>query len=181
MPKQQRRKLDKYYSPDIVLQWLLQKQAVGISTEDTILECAVGGWAIAAPLELEGYRVITNDIDPEVPADYHEDIASAAAWQTLPACDWVITNPPFNVLNGALPLMYDNCNKGLALFVRKSITEPTFARQDWLQAHEQHLAQIIFCPRVSFTGDGKTDSSSCDWYIWKKSPVDGCKVNWIKK
>jgi hypothetical protein len=177
-----RRKLDAYYSPSSVATWLLSNQQVGISTADTILECSVGDGAIARPLQDNGYRVWTNDIDPEVESDYHYDISNPEHWRLLPRLDWIITNPPFNVLNDALPFLFDNCNLGLALFVRKSITEPTFARQEWLKQHEQHLAQIIFCPRVSFTGDGKTDSSSCDWYIWtRESRNAGCKVSWITK
>jgi hypothetical protein len=173
-----RRKLDAYYSPASVAQWLLQEQEVGINLTDTILECAVGDGAIAKPLKTAGYRVWTNDIDPDIRADYHEDICT---WNPPNTIDWIITNPPFNCLNEALPLLFDSTNKGLALFVRKSITEPTFARQNWLKQHQKHLAQIIFCPRVSFTGDGKTDNSSCDWYIWTRQPASGCKISWITK
>lgn len=144
-----RRKLDAYYSPASVASWLLKNQQVGIEPTDTILECAVGDGAIARPLEDKGYRVITNDIDPEVYADYHADITHPVTWLESNTYDWIITNPPFNVLNEALPLLFDNCNKGLALFVRKSITEPTFARQSWLKQHEQH------CKRVKLTKSRK--------------------------
>lgn len=176
-----RRNLDAYYSPSSVAQWLLENQQVGINLGDTILECAVGDGAIAKPLCAAGHHVWTNDIDENVEAAYHDDITKWNELPTVSCFDWIITNPPFNVLNQALPLMWRNCNKGMALFVRKSITEPTFARQDWLQEHEQHLAQIIFCPRVSFTGNGKTDQVACDWYIWTKERVDGCKAVWVKK
>ena len=176
-----RRRLDAYYSPTSVANWLLENQEVGISTTDTILECSSGTEAIAQPLRKARHWVITNDIDSLLGADYACDITNADHWKHLPTLDWIITNPPFNVLNEALPLMFNNCNKGLALFVRKSISEPTFNRQDWLKQHEKHLAQIIFCPRVSFTGDGKTDKVACDWYIWTREVADGCKISWVTK
>jgi len=174
-----RRKLDAYYSPATVATWLLENQQVGISTTDTILECAVGDGAIAKPLESAGYRVMTNDIDPDIEADYHCDIRT---WNPPSTVDWIITNPPFNVIAEALPQMFESCNKGIALFMRKSITESCFDRQDWLQKYENHMAQIIFCPRVSFTGDGNSDMVACDWYIWTREvPQAGCKINWVKR
>lgn len=180
-----RRNLDAYYSPTSVAQWLLEKQEVDINTTDTILECSVGDGAIAKPLRAAGYRVWTNDINENIEADYHDDITQWNELPTLACFDWIITNPPFNCLNVALPLMWHNCNKGMALFVRKSITEPTIqpdgGRQDWLEENQEHLAQIIYCPRVSFTGDGKTDQVACDWYIWTKEKANGCKVRWVKK
>ena len=174
-----RRKLDAYYSPSDVGWWLLQNQQVGLS--GTILECAAGDGAIVKPLSDQGFKVFTNDIDPCVQADYWQDITDPLDWQSLPSCDWVVTNPPFTAINQLLPLAFDHCNVGLALYVRSSITEPTYKRQVWLKQHEQHLAQIIFCPRVSFTGDGKTDDCSCNWYIWTKQKVSGCKLTWVTK
>lgn len=181
MTRRKRRKLDAYYSPSVVTQWLLEQQNVGLSPRNTVLEPMVGSGAIARPLIDAWFQVWTNDIDPDVEADYHYDMSDPESLLKLPKFDWIITNPAFNVLNEALPLLWSHCHKGMALFVRKSITEPCYARQDWLKSHERNLAQVIFCPRVSFTGDGKTDNASCDWYIWLHEHNNQGAFRWITK
>lgn len=176
-----RRKLDAYYSPTDVAWWLLQNQQVGLA--GTVLECSAGDGAIAKPLSDQGLPVWTNDINEELETDYHYDITDPNCWlwQKQVKFDWIVTNPPFTAINEMLPLAFDHCKRGLALYVRNSVTEPTYKRQVWLKQHEDHLAQIIFCPRVSFTGDGKTDNCSCNWYIWTKQKVSGCKLTWVTK
>lgn len=174
-----RRELDAYYSPNPVATWLLNNQVVGI--EGTIFECASGEGAIARPLENSGFRVWTNDINPEVKADYHYDNTRPDSWNELPKFDWIISNPQYNTINDLLPLAFANARKGIAIYARKSLTEPTFGRQDWLEEHQDNLAQIIYCPRISFTGDGKKDNCSCDWFIWTKEKVRGTISTWVKR
>jgi hypothetical protein len=33
---------------------------------------------------------------------------------------------------------------------------------------EHSLSKLIVLPRISFTGNGKTDSVTCGWFIWIK-------------
>lgn len=174
-----RRKLDAYYSPDSVTHWLLENERVGIS--GTVLECAAGDSAIANPLRQAGLKVWTNDINSDLDADYHLDATRLTSWLQFPDVDWIITNPPFSIVDKLLPLVFAHANVGLALYVRKTITEPTWRRQDWLEEHQEHLAQIIFCPRISFTGNGKSDSCSCDWLIWTKQKTQGAICTWVKR
>jgi hypothetical protein len=36
----------------------------------------------------------------------------------------------------------------------------------WLAEHPP--TKLIVLPRISFTGDGKTDSVTCAWYVWER-------------
>jgi len=179
MIMKQRKSLDAYYSPPSVTKWLLDN--IPVCIEGTVLECASGDNAIVNPLRDIGLTVITNDINTNLDTDYHLDITKPDSYLELPKVDWIITNPPFTSVNQLLPLAFNHVNIGLALYVRKTITEPTFDRQDWLQDYQEHLAQIIFCPRVSFTGDGKLDNCSCDWLIWTKEKAPNTICTWVKR
>jgi hypothetical protein len=56
------------------------------------------------------------------------------------------------------------------MLLRLSFLEPTRERGPWLAANPPDL--VIVLPRISFTGDGKTDSVTCAWMIWDKDIKD---------
>lgn len=173
-----RRVNDAYYSPSVVAHWLMKNTALDI--KGTVLEPCAGDHAIARPLkDAYGLKVLTNDIDRR--SMYNYNVSEEESWFNLPICDWTITNPPFSLLDDFLPLAFKYSRVGMAIYCRSSVTEPTFKRQGFLSAHQRHLAEVLYCPRLSFTGDGKTDNSSCNWYIWTKQPVEGCRPHWIVK
>ncbi len=172
-----RRLRDAYNSLDTIPKWFVDNSIYMVGK--TILEPCSGTGVISNFLANYA-EVYINDIDIALPAQHHLDISKPENWDKLPDCDWVITNPPFNIINDFLPLAFNKAKFGMAIYARKSITEPCRKRQQFLKEHKQHLAQIIFCHRVSFTGDGKTDLASCDWYIWTKHPVKSCVITWAE-
>lgn len=143
-----------------------------------ILECCSGNDAIAVVLREEhGLVVRTNDIDPRHPAETHEDATKPEYWQRwrgahgerqeMPAIDWVITNPPFNIALPILQLAFSVAQVGVAFLLRKTFLEPTEDRGPWL-SHFPPTREIGL-PRYSFRGAGN-DSVSCDWMIFEHHP-----------
>lgn len=176
-----RRNLDTYYSPHSVINWYLTHSLYKPLPGQIILEPCSGDGSISNYLDLNGKcTVITNDIDPTVRANTRMDAALPYAWRLFPSVDWVITNPPFYAAMDILKRAFDHVDVGVAFYVRKSFTEPVFARREWLDDHSEYLRQIIYCPRLSFTGDGKRDTQSCDWLIWTRDP-GSCTVTWVSK
>jgi hypothetical protein len=114
----------------------------------------------------------TNDIDLERPATYHLDARSPCAWETFPPCDWVVTNPPFGDALCILSHAVKHARVGVAFLLRLSFLEPTAGttrhagRADWLVANPPD--RLIVLPRISFTGDGSTDSVTCAWMVWSR-------------
>lgn len=116
---------------------------------------------------------LTNDISPAVTADYHEDAALAASWlrwigdHGMP--DWIIDNFPFGdeyqILRHALPAA--KC--GLVAMARISFVEGTQERGAWLAKHPRDLQVVL--ERYSFTGNGKADSTTTEWLVWSKVPL----------
>ena len=175
----QRRKLDQYFTEARATYALLDYVSV---KGRYIFECCNGAGDISKLLAPECVAIKTNDIDPTLEANYHLDAAVRKSWEEFPAgADWTISNPPFNLASQIIPLAFDYSVIGISMLLRGSYTEPTFDRQDWLKAHERHLAHIIYLPRISFTGDGKTDNVSCNWYVWTKERVGGCQLHWVTK
>jgi hypothetical protein len=52
------------------------------------------------------------------------------------------------------------------MFLRLSYLEPVRNRGAWLAAHPP--TGLIVLPRISFTGDGQTDTVTCAWMVWDK-------------
>lgn len=88
--------------------------------------------------------------------------------------DWVVTNPPFNQAMAILRQSWEQAAVGVAFLLRLSFLEPVGERSDnrgeWLAAHEDQMVAIIPLgqPRPSFTGDGKTDTATTAWFVWRK-------------
>lgn len=110
----------------------------------------------------------TNDIDESRPATYHLNAAAPAAWNVFPKVPWVVTNPPFNVAHIILSCALDSALVGVAFLLRISFLEPVEARAQLL-SRRPPTRQIVL-PRMSFTGDGKTDSVTCAWFVWALKP-----------
>jgi hypothetical protein len=78
--------------------------------------------------------------------------------------DAVITNPPFSLAFEILQTIFKARRRFVALLLRLSFLEPTYQREDLLA--ERPPNHLIILPRISFTGDGKTDSVTCAWMVW---------------
>lgn len=175
-----RRKLDQYYTPETLVTELINH----VSIFGNVLEPCVGNGQIAAAL-LERRPVFTrpvlttNDIDYTHFADFHEDATdyNSQMWYR-PRPDWVITNPPFNVAMPILENAWLHCRFGIAFLLRLTFLEPTAKRQEWLKAHSSELSNLIIfgSPRPSFTDDGKTDSVTTAWAVWRKGWNKGTEV-----
>lgn len=116
---------------------------------------------------------MTNDIDPGVEANYHDDATLAASWLkwigAVGKPDWIIDNFPFNVEYDILRHAMITAKRGVVAMARLSFVEGTKARGSWLAAHPRQL-QIVL-ERYSFTGDGKSDSATTEWLVWSKIPL----------
>ena len=111
-------------------------------------------------------QIWTNDIDRSHQADSYHDLTDPASWAKLPECDWIVTNPPFNIAAAIVPAAYEKARLGIAMFLRLSYLEPCQNRAQWLADHP--LTKLIVLPRISFNGSGKTDSCTTAWMIWDK-------------
>lgn len=166
-----RRLYDQYFTPASATQALLRH----VKLSGNVFECCVGDRGIYN--ELTGWDVLwSNDIDPDLEADYHKDITQP--WEFgFDKCDWVVSNPPFSVAPTVVRMAYDYSRIGVAMLLRLSFLEPCESdktpkqrasrRGKWLAAHPP--TKLIVLPRISFTGNGKTDNVTCAWMVWDKT------------
>lgn len=134
-----------------------------------ILECCAGDGAIARVVDGGSRVVFASDIDPQMNCSFCGDATRRDFWEgvtEMMPVDWVVTNPPFNVAAQIIPLAYEFAETGIAMLLRLSFLEPVEGRGAWLNEHPP--TSMIVLPRISFTGDGKTDSVTCAWMIWEK-------------
>lgn len=179
-----RRDHDAYYTPDDAVRILHERRPLIGKPGEVVCEPCVGGGAIAQPFRDRGCLVVTNDLVPTIEADTHNDACSRPTWDQLQTdararldgsgrqwdnritLDWTVTNPPFVAAMEILQQAYAHSRLGVAFFLRLSFLEPTEDRGPWLAEHPPD--ELIVLPRISFTGDGATDSVTCAWMIWYK-------------
>lgn len=160
-----RRERDFYPTPAAATRALLRRVCVPRGV--VALECCAGAQDITRELRAAGVRVITNDIDGR--SDLALDATRADTWARFPRVPWVITNPPFShaaeIVRHAFEFTRGVRAGGVAALLRLSFLEPCDNRGPWLGAHPP--SDVIVLPRISFTGDGKTDNVTCAWFVWR--------------
>ena len=162
-----RRRLDQYFTPEHATLTLLDRVPhIG----GTILEPCAGTGEMAWPLSRHGADIWTNDIDEALGGtDWQTDATAPGFWQVMgdpvlsPGFDWVISNPPFSCCTPIIVGAFGVARKGVAMLLRLSWLEPCKDRAAFLGKHPPSL---IVLPRISFTGDGKTDNVTCAWFVW---------------
>ena len=130
--------------------------------QGTILEPCSGNGMLVEPMRARGYQVITNDIDPRIPADMHYD----AQDPTVPyfdGYDWVITNPPFSQAQAILENLLPRVRFGCLFLLLVSFSEPTVDRDKLFQTWKPN-GQIT-TPRYRFYGDHDYSQTTA-WYGW---------------
>jgi hypothetical protein len=157
-----RRKNDFYPTPS----WATEELLRHVTISGKVFECCAGNNAMAQVLERDKFtQVLTNDVDPAMPSHVHRDATEHATWSWLPIKpDWVVTNPPFNKAIEIVRHAFEHAQVGIAMMLRLSFLEPVESRGEWLNQNPPH--RIIVLPRISFTGNGKTDNVTVAWMVW---------------
>lgn len=162
-----RRALDFYPTPTWATRVLLDRVP---QISGRVLECCSGQGDISNALaDRIGIHVIENDIDTRCASDFHLDATDPVAWQRMHAeagpFDWVVSNPPFSLAPKIVPRARAYAVRGMAMLLRLSYLEPCADRVDWLTKHSEY-GRLIVLPRISFTGDGKTDNVTAAWLVF---------------
>lgn len=173
-PKNGRRPHDLYPTERKVIRAFLNEERItGLVDEP----CAGPGDIVHELLRERDVLVRTNDIDRAHRTMFHGDATDpqATIWQLTERPRWVVTNPPFNMANEILRIAWERATVGIAFLLRLSYLEPAGERSgnrgQWLKDHADHMTRLMVMgnPRPSFTGDGRTDSVTSAWMVWKKN------------
>ena len=151
---------EQYYTPRAATLALIER----VKLTGPFLEPCAGELHIANVLKSIA-PVITNDLYT-TGCNFQLDATLLDSWLAFGRFTWAVTNPPFNQAPKILPPAYKLATNGVAFLLRLSYLEPCKNRAAWLERYPP--SQIIVLPRISFTGDGKTDSVTCAWLIWRK-------------
>ena len=178
--KETRQPLDFYPTPEFYTRALLEH--LPIDKGDDILCPFAGNGDIAQVLACHtGYLPLCNDLHSYgYTLDYMEDLSNLGHYKYLPKCEWVIDNPPYNLISNTdhVKELYNLATKGLCLLLRQTWysagTGQTGVsdRGRWLSKHPASMR--ITLPRYPFannskTGKPQTDACAHEWVIWDKT------------
>ena len=182
--KETRQPLDFYPTPEFYTRALLENyplENMYRSRKISILFPFVGDGAI--PRELLNYVSFFshyNDLhDYGFPLNTQLDLSDPVNRSRLPQSDYVIDNPPYNLLSlDLIQDLYDKADIALCLLLRQTWysagTGQTGVsdRGRWLSGHPASMR--ITLPRYPFannskTGKPQTDACAHEWVIWDKT------------
>ena len=156
-----RRALDRYLTPEWATRALIK--ASPEIAGGRLLDPCCGDGRMAALLAGRFDSVLLNDLQPNPSVNRWNMDARNIELYAEARPDWVITNPPFLAAGGIAWTAIHQAAIGVALLLRCTFMEPVESRS-WLQ--RMPPTAILALPRISFTGDGATDSAPCWWFIW---------------
>ncbi|NJM66906.1 MAG: hypothetical protein HC851_15180 [Acaryochloris sp. RU_4_1] len=152
---------DFYPTAEALTQALLQV----VSISGTVLEPCAGDGAIAQLFP----NCHTNDLHTQR-WDHQLDATLPESWEQFAACEWVVTNPPFNRAPQILPHAYTHVQVGVAFLLRLSYLEPCADRSEWLKTHADRMTHVIVLnPRPKFRSDSRGgDNVTTAWFVWQR-------------
>lgn len=166
---------DAYYTPDRLAQAILTHLHI---QRGSALEPSGGGGAFARALAIMCDDLTVVDIDPAAPV-FGLDLGDSAtlhpgvdflAWETDRRFDWIVGNPEYANAEAhvrrALPLLKTG---GLLVFLLRTGFGHAAKRRHGLFMEQAMEISLPVVPRPSFTGDGKTDGSDYNVFVWRKT------------
>lgn len=180
-----RRELDAYLTPARATAILLER--VPELRGQTLLDPCCGDGRMALQLAARFSRVHLNDVHEERLAHAEGVLrsAGAAVWTSrrdaadpalyVPAPDVVATNPPWNAAGDIARTALRSTRRVVALLLRQTWLEPCGASPRAPRGDRRWLVQLpptrlINVGRISYSGDGATDSAPSAWFIWLREP-----------
>lgn len=145
----------------------------GFKTPGVVWEPACGLYHMSKVLKEFNEDVIETDII--YGQDFMNDEPSNA--------DWIITNPPFNIIQDFTLRALEVTNRGVALFVRYPFLETAKRYNSIFKYHKpSHIYQ--FSERVAFLPDkvakkGGASAVVYVWVIWDKEHKGDTTFSWI--
>jgi len=176
MTPMSRRENDRYLTPTWATEALLQ-HFPGIRGDVVGDPCCGDGRMAAQLLAAKRFRSARlNDLAP-IPGASGLDAADPALYHQ--PVDWVVSNPPF-MAAGEIALCALRNVRSVALLLRCTFGEPCAASPKAPRNGRQWLVKrpptaLLMLPRISFTGNGETDSAPCWWFIWSPD-VSGIRL-----
>jgi len=145
--------------------------------EGMIVEPCAGDGSIVRVLKERGLVVTTNDIDVSRSTDMHQDATGLVFWSMIAdRCDWVVSNIPYKMPDCLQIVQHAvaTAKLGVALMLRITFPEPTahiHPRGPWLKDNPPGRQLVL--PRYSFSGDGRSDSTTTCWFVWSRKRLTG--------
>lgn len=186
-----RQEHDHYGTPSWCLDALYQSGCCPAQGARIIEPCA-GTSRIATPLRRRGHEVVTSDLVPPPPSlvpwpalDAVQDLTRPDTLQKLLGLgpfDWVVTNPPYQILGQILPVLLGLAPRG-ALLCRLSILERAASRAALLD----RLTDVVILGRVRWlAADGSqikgTDSVASVWVVWGEGVGNNApQIRWLER
>jgi hypothetical protein len=145
--------------------------------EGAIWECACGNGAMSKVLELDGYDVISTDLEPR---GYGTQLDFLYSDKLL--APNIVTNPPFKLSQQfAMRALSLGCNK-LALLNKIQFLE-SVDRANWLETSP--LKNVwVFKLRLSMTREGEVMKNSgmmtFAWFVWERGYTGRPMIGWVQ-
>lgn len=166
-PKENRRPLDFYPTPPEVTEALFDfmDRRYMLTPQSVIWEPAAGDGNISEVFKRHGHKVISTDIRH---TGYGRGGVDFLKCDEIPRCDWIITNPPFNVAE-------DFINRCMSIGVPFALllkSQYWHAGRRYKLFYKRRPAYVLpLTWRPDFTGDGASLLDMA-WTIWDRSDSD---------
>lgn len=160
-----RPKTDFYPTPKEVTIALLK--FLDIPKQSVIWEPACGKGHMTEVMKEIGYRVIATELNDFGYGDTGKDFIGG----NLVECDWIITNPPFNVSNEFIRQAIKH-NKPFAFLFKSQCWHAQNKAKLFKEFKPQFVLPLTWRPDFLFGAKGSNPPMECLWTVWGTEPAE---------
>ncbi|HEY5585700.1 MAG TPA: SAM-dependent DNA methyltransferase [Ruminiclostridium sp.] len=169
-----RPKTDFYPTPDEVTIALLNY--LEIPDGSTIWECACGEGHMAKALAKRGHWVYPTDLNE---TGYGYNGIDYLKTQMIP-CDWIITNPPFNVSEEFIRRSIEH-KKPFALLLKSQYWHSKSRLKVFEDFRPEAVLPLTWRPDFLFGAKGGAPTMECIWTVWGTESAKITRYEPLKK
>ncbi len=156
---------DVAYTPEPVASAIVRLLLAGELDGLVAWEPYVGAAAFSIALDAAGCEVWVSDLDPAAPGLRSSWVEGSVVCDVgrglpegFPRPDWIVTNPPFSMLDAHLPILLDTAKVGVALLLVGQSVAPGV--RDWMWENAMPDVQAWARERIKFQGPGRDGTGS---------------------
>ena len=136
--------------------------------KDTVIwECACGEGHMSKVFESWGYKVISTELNDTGYGENGVDFLTCEPRE----CDWIITNPPFNISVDFIKRAFE-LGKPIALLLKSQYWHAQKKTEIFKKYKPRYVLPLNWRPDFHFGKKGGSPTMECLWTVWDSKPSE---------
>jgi len=149
---------------------------LNLPNENVVWECACGEGHMSEVIKSLGYEVVSTELNDTGYGENGVDFLNCE----LRKCDWIITNPPFNVSSDFIKRSIEH-KKPFALLLKSQYWHALNKTKLFNEFKPKYVLPLNWRPDFLFGKKGGKPTMECLWVVYDNCPSDITQYEILEK